>query len=54
VVEVETNEDELWFKNETRKWEFMMNIKLTEEEWQKACFCVVLSGSRDTVSILDE
>ena len=36
VIEVETNEDELCFKNETRKLEFKMKMKLTEEEWQQA------------------
>ena len=40
VIEVETNEDELWFRNETKKWEFKMKMRLTEEEWQQACFCV--------------
>jgi hypothetical protein len=40
VICVETNDDELWFKNETEKWEFKMKIRLTKEEWQHACFCV--------------
>ena len=51
MIEVETNEDELWFRNETRKWEFKMKMRLTEEEWQQACFCVLLAGRGGSVSI---
>ena len=54
LIEVETNEDELWFRNETRKWEFKMKMRLTEEEWQQACFCVELGGKADSVSILNK
>jgi hypothetical protein len=51
VIEVETNEDKLWFRNETNKKEFKMKIRLTEDEWQQACFCVQLIGKGNSVSI---
>ena len=54
MIEVETNEDELWFRNETRKKEFKMKMRLTEEEWQQACFCVLLAGFGDSVSIMNK
>ena len=56
MIEVETNEDELWFRNETSffKREFKMKMRLTEEEWQQACFCVLLLRHGDSVSILNE
>jgi hypothetical protein len=52
VIEVETSEDELWFRNEANKKEFKMKMRLTEEEWQQACFCVNLAGVGDSVSIM--
>ena len=53
VIRVETNEKELLFTNETKKWEHKMKIELTEEEWKEACFCVNLYEAEDSVSILE-
>lgn len=42
----------LLFKNETNGEEFELDIRLTEEEWKEACFCVELFGQGDSVKIL--
>jgi hypothetical protein len=54
TVKVVTNKDELWFINETQGWEFKMKIRLTEEEWQQAHFCVSITGTEDSMSIVDD
>ena len=53
IIKIDTNVDELLFSNETRKWEWKVKVRLTEEEWQQACFCVLLYGKGDSVLILD-
>lgn len=52
MIRVETKVDELLFFNETKNEQFVMKIKLTENEWQQACFCVLLCDKGDSVSIL--
>ena len=52
VIKVQKNEDELLFRNETKNLEFKMKMKLTEEGWQQACFCVLLFGKGDSVLTL--
>jgi hypothetical protein len=53
-IKIETNVDQLWFRNETKNWQFKMKISLTEHEWRQAYFCVYLSGFGDSISILDK
>ncbi len=54
VIRVMTNVDELLFVNETRKKEFRQKIKMREDEWKEASFCVRLYGDGESVEILNE
>ncbi len=52
MIRVETNVNELSFKNETKNTEYKMKLSLTEDEWKQAHFCTLLHGSNDSISIL--
>ena len=52
VVRLETNVNELLFKNETKNTEYKMKLSLTEDEWKQAHFCAFLNGYDDLISIL--
>jgi hypothetical protein len=45
VIEVETNEKELLVREKSGKWKFGMGIKLSEDDWHQACFCVYLRSN---------
>ncbi len=42
VVRVETNGDKLLFLNERNKKEHRLELKMSEDEWKQAFFCVEL------------
>lgn len=52
VIRVETKQKVLLFYNETRKYEHTLELNLTEDEWNQACFCVSLLGCNGSVSIM--
>ncbi len=52
VVRVETNDNELLFKNEKNNTEYKMKLSLTEYEWKQAHFCVLLQNYNDSISIM--
>ena len=52
VIRVETKQNMLVFLNETKKYEHTLELNLTEDEWNQACFCVSLLGCNGSVSIM--
>lgn len=56
LIEVKTNGDELCFVNESKKKEYKMNVRMGENDWKQACFCVYLccysQGSPSSVKIV--
>jgi hypothetical protein len=52
VIRVETNVGELLFVNETKKRVHILGLRLSDDEWNQACFCALFNRKDDSVSIV--
>ena len=53
-MKVVTNQMSCVFINETQEWEFKMKIRLTEREWKQVDFCVSITGTEDSMLVVDD
>ena len=53
TISVKTNGESVEIKKGDGKTVQLSLKKMTEAEWKQACFCVMLSGTGDSVEILD-